>query len=226
MNARSLPRIKTELVAEKVRRAIRQYVLSGSIEPGTQLVESQLAEQLGVSRAPVREALQRLESEGLVEYVPGKGVTVPDITEEDLREIYKVRSALEAVAMGLAVERVDADDLTALSSMLEAMQQAAAEGDAERVSAIDLELHEKIWEISGNRRLQRLLTSMADQIQMFLALNTSIYEDLLDNCLEHETLLAALSSGSVKDAEQLMVDHIDDAGERTISYLKSLKHRA
>ena len=222
--SKDLPKIETESVTDKVRRALRDYVLSGALKPGTQLIESQLAEQLGVSRAPVREALQTLESEGLVESVPNKGTFVADITEEDLREIYAVRAALEGVAMRLAAQAMDHEELSALAAIVERMEQAARDGDAERVSKIDLEFHEAIWALSGNRRLFQLLTSMMAQIAMFLALNVRLYEDLLDNCLEHVALLQALRSGDAVRAERLMVEHISEAGEVNISYMQSLEH--
>ena len=222
--SKALPKIETESIADKVGRAIRDYVLSGELKPGTQLVESQLAEQLGVSRAPVREALQKLESEGLVQSVRNKGTFVADITEEDLREIYTVRAALEGVAMRLAAQVIDHEELSALALIVERMEQAARDDDAERVAAIDLEFHETIWVLSGNRRLCQLLTSMMAQIHMFLALNVKVYEDLLGNCLEHGALLGTLRSGDAVRAEQLMVEHISEAGELNISYLRSMEH--
>jgi len=222
--SKDLPKIETESVADKVRRALRDHVLSGALKPGTQLIESQLAEQLGVSRAPVREALQTLEAEDLVESVRNKGTFVVDITEEDLREIYTVRAALEGLAMRLAAQAMDHEELSALAHIVEWMEQAARDGDAEQVSKIDLEFHEAIWALSGNRRLFQFLTSMMAQIAMFLALNVRLYEDLLDNCLEHVRLLAALRSGDAVRAEQLMVGHISEAGELNISYLRSMEH--
>ena len=222
--SKALPKIETESIADKVRRAVREHVLSGEFASGTQLVESQLAEELGVSRAPVREALQKLESEGLVQSVPNKGCFVVEITEVDLREIYPVRAALEGLAMRLAAQAMDREELSALAHIMERMEQAARDGDAEQVSKIDLEFHEAIWALSGNRRLFQFLTSMMAQIAMFLALNVRLYEDLLDNCLEHVRLLAALRSGDAVRAEQLMVGHISEAGELNISYLRSMEH--
>jgi len=220
---KALPKIETESIADKARRAVRDHVLAGELKPGTQLVEGQLAEQLGVSRAPVREALLKLESEGLVESVPNKGTFVADISEEDLWEIYTVRAALEGVAMRLAAREMDGDQLGALAQIVERMEQAARDGDAERVSKIDLEFHEAVWALSGNRRLYRLLASMTAQIRMFLALNVKVYEDLLDNCLEHVALLGVLRSGDSERAEQLMVKHISEAGESSIHYLRDQK---
>ncbi len=219
-----LPRIEAESVTQKVRSTMRDHILSGDVKPGTRLVETQLAEQLGVSRAPVREALSALESEGLVVSEPNKGTFVAVITEEDLAEIYTVRIALEGLAMRLVARRIDSDGLASLSDIVESMKRAADEGDAERVSAMDLEFHQRIWKLSGHRRLYQILTSMMTQIRVFLALNGRVYEDLLDNCMEHVVLLDMLRSKDADKAEQVMVQHIEEAGKVTTDYLTGIKH--
>jgi len=220
INSKGLPRIETESVAVKAQTAIRNYVLSGQVKPGSRLVASQLAIQLGVSRAPVREALLRLEAEGLVESVPNKGTFVVEIAEDNLREIYTVRSLLEGLAMRLAVQKMDKDMLRELANIVERMKQAARDGDVERVAALDFDFHQRIWQLSGHKKLYQLLTSMMAQIRMFLALNVRVYDDLLDNCLEHVELFDALVSGDAAKAERLMIKHIDEAGEVTIDYLR------
>ena len=218
-----LPKIEAESITDKVRTAIRNYVLSGKIQPGTRLVEAQLAEQLGVSRAPVREALLALETEGLVVSIPGKGAVVAEMTEEDLREIYTVRSVLEGLAMRLAAQAINRDGLNKLADIVARMKRAAQDGDAEQVAALDFEFHQQIWTLSGHKKLYQLLTGMMTQIRMFLALNAKLYTDLLDNCMEHVTLFEALSSGDAGRAEQLVVEHIEEAGKLNIHYLRQIK---
>jgi DNA-binding GntR family transcriptional regulator len=221
-----LPRIETESLTQKAQTALREHILSGKLKPGTRLVESQLAEQLGVSRAPVREVLLALEAEGLVASIPGKGAFVAQITEEDLQEIYTVRSVLEGLAMRLAARRMDRRALRDLSEIVERMKEAAGSGDAQQVADADLEFHEYVWKLSGHRRLYQLLTSIMSQIRMFLALNTQVYDNLLDNCLEHVALYEALSSGDAPKAERLMCHHISEAGRLNIDYLHVQIERA
>jgi len=222
----TLPKIEMESVTEKVRAALRNYVLSGKIPPGTRLVEAQLAEQLGVSRAPVREALLALEAEGLAVSIPGKGACVAEITEEDLQEIYTVRSVLESLAMRLATQAINRDGLNKLADIVARMKQAAQDGDAEQVAALDFEFHQQIWALSGHKKLYQLLTGMMAQIRMFLAVNTKLYTDLLDNCMEHVALFEALNSGDAEKAQQLMAQHIDKGWELNIKYVRSLKQSA
>lgn len=219
----SLEKIARESATEKVGAALRSHILSGALRPGTRLIESQLAEQLGVSRAPVREAFLVLEPEGLVISEPGKGTFVAEISADDLREIYTVRSVLEGLAMRLAAERIGKDELAQLSHIVERMKEAASRHDPAQVIELDLEFHERIWKLSGHRRLYEVLSNMIGPIRMFLALNTQVYEDLVDNAMEHVELLEVLSSGHKRKAEKFMTKHIEEAGERNIDYLKRIE---
>jgi len=214
-----LEKVEKESITEKVVTALRKAILSGTLRPGTRLIESELAGQLGVSRAPVREAFRILEPEGLVVLEASKGAFVAEVSEDDLREIFTVRSVLEGLAMRLAAEHITEDELPKLSHIVERMEEAAGRNDTERVIELDLEFHEQIWKLSGHRRLYEILSNMIGPIRMFLALNTQVYDRLVDNAMEHVELLDALSSGEVMRAERMMVEHIEEAGRRNIDYL-------
>lgn len=218
-----LEKVKRESVTEKVVATLRRAILSGGLRPGTRLIESQLADQLGVSRAPVREAFRILEPEGLVVSEASEGTSVAGISEDDLREIFTLRSVLEGLAMRLLAERVTEEELARLSHTVERMEEAASRNDTERVMELDLEFHEQIWKLSGHRRLYEVLSNMIGPIRMFLALNTQVYDRLLDNALEHVELFEALQSGKVMQAEKMMVEHIEEAGRRNIDYLKKVE---
>ena len=220
----TLEKIARESVTQKVVSILRKRILCGDLQPKTRLIESQLAEQLGVSRAPVREAFRSLEPEGLVISEPGKGTFVAEISASDLLEIYTVRSVLEGLAMRLVVERIAEDELAELSRTVEDMKQAADQGDTERLMELDLEFHDLIWQFSGHQRLLDTLRNMIGPIRLFLAVNTQVYENLVDNVLEHVDLVEALASGNAKEAEKVMIAHIEEAGERNIDYLQKLKH--
>ncbi len=215
-----LPRIEMESISRKVESAIREHILSGQLRPGARLVEVQLAQELGVSRAPVRAALQTLEVEGLVVTVPNKGACVAGVTARDLHEIYTVRSVLEELAVRLAAERWTRVALADLQEIVERMQEAARAGDAPMMAAFDLEFHQYLWDLSGHQRLRQILLSMMGPIRMFIALNARLYEDFSDNCLEHSELLDALQAGDVEKAGSLMAQHITDAGRLNIKFLE------
>jgi DNA-binding GntR family transcriptional regulator len=223
MSGISLERIERESVTEKTVALLRQKILSGNLKPGTRLVEADIAAQLGTSRAPVREAFLVLEPEGLLHSESTKGTFVAEIQADDLRELYILRSVLEGLAMRLAVPQIGGDQLTQLSSIVQRMQKAARERNIEEVIQLDLEFHEQIWRFSGHRRLQEILHNMLTPIRLFLAVNTQVYGDLVDNVLEHTELVQALASHDAKQAEQVMINHIEEAGEKNIQYLTRLK---
>jgi len=216
----SVDKIKRESVTDKVVAALRSRILSGELEPGTRLIESYLAGQFGISRAPLREAFLILEREGLVVSGHKEGTFVAKVSEDDLREIYLVRSVLEGLAMRLAAERMTKERLGRLARTVERMQEAASRDDAEQVVELDLEFHDLIWEFSGCKRLYEVLSNMIGPIRMFLALNTQVYDDLVDNALEHVKLLDAFSGGDVQKAQEMMIAHIEDAGEMNIAYVQ------
>jgi DNA-binding GntR family transcriptional regulator len=217
-----LPKIEVEGVTDKVETALRDYILSGELEPGTRLVEAQLAEQLGVSRAPVREALAGLEAEGLVVSELNKGAIVAEITEKDLWEIFTIRCSLEGLAARLVARTATRDGLRDLASILAQMKSAAEDRDAGRVAAEDFAFHQRLWELSGHGRLCQMLMSIISQIRLFLAVNSVTYDNLFDNYMEHVELLEALRAGDEARAESLMVQHIEVAGTLNISYLRNM----
>ena len=219
----SLGKIERESVTEKVAAVLRSQIVSGALKPGTRLIESQLAEQLGVSRAPLREAFRILEPEGLLVLAPSGGTFVAEISEDDLREIYMVRSVLEGLAMRLVAERVTEGEVAELSHIVEQMKEAAERGAAGQVIELDLQFHERIWRFSRHRRLYEILSNMLGPIHMFLALNSQVYDDLVDNALEHVQIVDALSSEDAREADKIMVSHIEDAGKRNIAYVRSRK---
>jgi DNA-binding GntR family transcriptional regulator len=221
----ALQKIERESVTEKVVGVLRARILAGDLAPNTRLIESQLADQLGVSRAPIREAFRILEPEGLIISEAGKGTFVAEISAEDLREIFTLRSVLEGMAMRLIVERITRDQLDELQGIVEQMQQAADRGDAETLVDLDLGFHERIWQLSGHKRLYETLANMIGPIRLFLAVNSQVYGDLVDNVLEHVELHEAMSSRDAKRAQRMMVKHIEEAGKRNLAYLDAIKRR-
>jgi DNA-binding GntR family transcriptional regulator len=132
---------------------LRDHIVSGRIPPGTKLVEREVAAQLGVSRAPVREALTELEKEGLIVSRSG-GRYVIKLTQEDVRELYQVRFVLEKLAVELAVRNNTPDNCARLDRALEAMREAVAERDRATHVKADVEMHWLVWRQAGNQHLE------------------------------------------------------------------------
>ena len=149
--------ISTRPLEEQVYRALEEQIISGERAPGAALPEMSVAEQLGVSRTPVRTALSRLADEGLVELIPHKGARVVGISREDLIATYKIRMRLEGLAARMATERMTEEQAEEMRRFVELSDYYAAHGDADRLKDMDTEFHSLIYRASGSRMLTRIL---------------------------------------------------------------------
>ena len=142
---------------------LRQAILKGELEPGERLMEMQLAEQLGVSRTPIREAIRKLELEGLVLMIPRRGAIVAKITEKDLRDVLEVRSSLERLSTELACERMKEDTIVELRKAQEAFKEALDGDDITLQAQRDVEFHDVIYKATGNLRLIQMLNNLRER---------------------------------------------------------------
>jgi DNA-binding GntR family transcriptional regulator len=193
------------LVCEELRRLI----ITGELEPGTRLVEDRLAARLGVSRNPVREALQTLASEGFVEVLPRRGAVVAEVTVEQAEELFDVRMALEPLAARLAAKRAPAAAVDGLRQVLERARQATEAGDFDLVAACNTDFHRLVVEISGNDYLRLLLAPMARRVQWIF--RTSAPTRAPHSWREHEELLRAIAAGDQDYAEAAARAHVGAA---------------
>jgi DNA-binding GntR family transcriptional regulator len=193
-------------LAELAHHAIRESILSGSIPMGERIVETRVAEQLGISRAPIREALRRLAEERLVVERPRRGTFVREITAADFIDIYNVRIAIETGAIRLATRR--GASTKTIEETIDEMSGAAERGDEQDVINLELRVHHQICEASGNEHLVALFNSLAGQIRLALALDDSGYEDLRDIVVEHLPLVEVLQSGDEDAAAAMVQQHI------------------
>lgn len=151
--------------ARKVYDSLRAMVLNGELAPGTQILEQELAEMVGMSRTPVREALIRLQSDGLVEVIPRHGVRIVPMSLSDMHDIYMILIGLEPIAASLAAERgVSEEDLEVLIRTTEAMDSALDRNDMEGWALADEEFHLAVLHQSGNSRLAAIVTNTWDQV--------------------------------------------------------------
>jgi DNA-binding GntR family transcriptional regulator len=201
-------------LADSTADALRGRILAGGFAPGERLVEAEIARQLAISRGPVREALAKLREEGLVRDEPRRGWFVSALTARDIREIYELRSALEARAAKLALARGSAVELRDRMAELRA---AARLGDRERFAALDFEFHADLTRLSGNSRLHRVFVQQAGVLRALLRLEiTTQYESLAGILAEHERLLEEILSGDPARAEAACELHLAQARDRVI----------
>ena len=150
-----------------VFNTLRQAILRGELAPGERLMEIQLAERLGVSRTPIREAIRKLELEGLVTMIPRKGAEVANITEKNLKDVLEVRRALEELAIRLACERIDQERLLELQGKRYQVEKAIKTKDTGSIASADVDFHDTIVEASGNARLTQLVSNLGEQMYRY-----------------------------------------------------------
>jgi DNA-binding GntR family transcriptional regulator len=189
--------------------AVRQMILSGEAGAGTRLGESELAETLGLSRTPVREALQRLGADGLVEVLPHRGARVVRWTRQDLEEIFELRSLLEPYAAARAA-RIGQDEgvLADLAGLCAAMESAAADGDLDRVARLNSRFHAAIIDASGNRRLPAMLASVMHAPLILGTFRRYDADSMARSMNHHRELVAALAAHDPAWAESVMRAHM------------------
>ena len=208
--------------AEVVYDALKKGILSGELQPGTTLREEDLARRHQVSRTPVREALSRLETEGLAARYQGSGLLVSELGPDDIIDLYVLREALEGLAARLAASRRTEIDLARLNVINELCQQAIAQADIPRVSKLNAEFHFLIWRIAGNRPLSRAINGVIEAVQRFQQ-NTLAYPGRLEQSVkEHVEMLEAIRNRDHVAAEQIAIEHVRQV--RNIRMALSLEH--
>jgi DNA-binding GntR family transcriptional regulator len=197
-----------EPYADTVYASLKDGVVKGTLAPGERLREEELARRFRVSRTPVREALGKLEVEGLVANRPGRGLVVAELGHEEIVEIYVLREVLEGAATRLAAERATELDLARLGLVLQAIDEATDERADERVVRLNADFHHIIWRVAGNRRLLKLLNDLQDAIRRFQRL-TLLYPGRMEQALEeHRALFDAIRRRDSAAAEAIAREHM------------------
>ncbi|HEY8495691.1 MAG TPA: GntR family transcriptional regulator [Limnochordales bacterium] len=196
---------------ELVFEAIREAIISGHLKPGERLMEIQLAEELGVSRTPVREAIRKLEQEGFVVMVPRKGAYVADISMKDIAEVFEIRGALEGLAAELAAERATEEELERLERLLVAIGECIERQDVDGMIEKDTEFHDLLFSASHNERLVQILSLLREQIQRFRSRTLARVERMKVALEEHKAIVEALGRRDSELARSLAEAHIESA---------------
>ncbi|MBS1868620.1 MAG: GntR family transcriptional regulator [Actinobacteria bacterium] len=195
---------------EEAGAVLRAGVLSGDLQPGEIYSASMLAQDMGVSATPVREALLDLAAAGLVEPVRNRGFRILTVAQDDLDEIIELRMMVEVPAMALVVER-HAADLDGLDPVVDELEAAARAGDLRRFMLADRAFHLKLLEATGNRRLVRVVEGLRDQTRLVGLKGIADAGKLLETALEHRPILEAVRAGDATRAQGLMMAHLSHA---------------
>jgi DNA-binding GntR family transcriptional regulator len=212
-----LTALTAESLVELAYGSIRESIIAGRFQMGEHLIESRIADELEVSRGPVREALRRLGQEGLVEERPRRGTFVCEISADDFVDIYNVRIAIETAAVRL-VAGMHAD-LAPVEDTVRRLGGAARKHQVAKAVELEFRIHEQLCELSGNRYLVGVFRSLAGPVRMALGLDDAAYEHLGDLVPEHEALLEAVRDGDGDHAAVAMHEHIVSTVEPVLGRL-------
>lgn len=190
---------------------IKEAILTFQFLPNQALIEGELAEQLRISKTPVRDALMRLEKEELVTRVPFKGTYVSDVNNQDMADIYVIRSVLEGLAIRMAVATLSEEDLSRMEKLIENHEKALKQKEVAVVATINSEFHSIIIHKCPNARLRKYLDQLDDQLKRYRLLSIAQGVRLEKSIPEHKAILNALKERDALKAEEAMKDHLISA---------------
>lgn len=206
-----------------VFNTLRQAILRGELKPGERLMEIQLANKLGVSRTPIREALRKLELEGLVNMVPRKGAEVADITEKSLRDVLEIRKALEELSVQLACEKITEEEIEELKRVAERFKDTLDDQDVTKIAEADVAFHDVIYTATDNQKLILLLNNLREQMYRYRVEYLKKEEAYPQLIAEHEELIDNISKRNKEEATRIMCEHIDNQVATVINVIHTKK---
>ena len=203
-----------------VFNTLRRAILTGQLKPGERLMEVHLAHKLGVSRTPIREAIRKLELEGLVIMIPRRGAEVARITEKSLKDVLEVRRALDALSVELACDRITEEDMKRLLQACQDFEKAAKGKDASVIAKADVALHDIIVEATGNQRLAQLVNNLSEQMYRyrFVYIKEESKHDML--VAEHREIYESIASRDKERAARAAKLHIDNQEKSIIRQIR------
>ena len=206
-----------------VFNTLREAILRGELKPGERLMEIQLANKLGVSRTPIREAISKLELEGLVLMIPRNGAEVAQITEKSLRDVLEVRRALENLAVQLACLRMSPQTLADLKAAARAFEEILGGEDVTAVAEADVAFHDVIYMATDNQRLISLLNNLREQMYRYRVEYLKKKECHKQLLWEHQEIIRAIEAGEIDVATKITEQHIDNQVEAVSDALRHLE---
>lgn len=210
-----------EVVCESIRDAIRK----GILKPGERIMEIQLAEELGVSRTPVREAIRKLELEGYVVMMPRRGTYVANMSIRDISEIFEIRTALESLSNGLAAERITPEELEHLQRLLVMISSYIETKDMDKIVETDIEFHDLLYHAARNSRLVGIISNLRDQLTRFRTLSMS-YPGRLEATLdEHRMIVEAIAQGDGRAAKKVAEKHMENSEKTLLKAMDAIKKK-
>ena len=208
-----------------VFNTLRQAILTGELKPGERLMEIHLADRLGVSRTPIREAIRKLELEGLVIMIPRKGAQVAKITEKNLKDVLEVRRALDTLSVQLSCERITDEQIAELKEACVEFEKVVKDNNTKAITEADVKFHDIINQSTKNARLIQLINNLAEQMYRYRLeyIKDSSYHTRLVE--EHKVILDAIINNNPEAAAKAVVLHIDNQEKTILEHLNLEKEQ-
>ena len=206
-----------------VFQTLRQAILRGELKPGERLMEIQLANKLGVSRTPIREAIRKLELEGLVLMVPRKGAEVAEITEKSLNDVIEVRGALEELAVDLACQRITEEKMEELKCAAKEFEKALHTGDLTAYAEADVKFHDIIYMATENQKLVQLLYNLREQMYRYRVeylKQEEVHQTLLT---EHQYIIECIEKRDSQSAKAAILTHVENQAKKIGDTIRTKK---
>lgn len=203
-----------------VFNTLRQAILIGELKPGERLMEIHLADRLGVSRTPIREAIHKLEREGLVTIMPRRGAEVAQITEKSMNDVLEVRRALDALCVELACDRITEEGLDHLRAACDNFEQCVKTKDSKKIAQADVALHDIIVQATGNQRLIQLVNNLSEQMYRYrfeYIKDSSQHKTLVE---EHRIIYQSIVQKDKETAAEAARTHIDNQKKAIIRQIR------
>jgi DNA-binding GntR family transcriptional regulator len=197
----------------RVYNALREDILSGRYAPGESLIELRIADELNVSRTPVREAIRQLELEGLVESIPNKGVTVKGISKKDMGDIYRIRRVLEGLAARWSVEQITDQELKKLTEVYELMEFYTAKGDIDQIAKLNTEFHDIIFSATKSSILKHILKDFQFYVKWARHESLSVPGRKEEALKEHYAILQAFLKRDADESEKYLTIHVENSSK-------------
>lgn len=209
---------------EVIFNTLREAIISGELKPGERLMEVQLAEKMGVSRTPVREAIRMLELEGLVSMLPRKGAHVAELSVKDIMDVLEVRASLDGLATGLAAERITDEEIKSLKQIQTQFAVYLEKDNLQGSIKKDVEYHELIYRASRNEKLIQIVHNLRERVQRFRVIYLKDYMSPRELIKEHMSILDAIADRNTEAAQKSAVIHIKKQEEAIIKAVKGLRN--
>ena len=217
------PMMESRPIREIAYEVLKKAIITGEIPAGERIVETDYADRLRISRTPLREALRKLERDGLVEYVMRRGVIVHAFTTDDVEQIYTIRNSLETLTLPDIIEKATPEDIAHLRELLTQMDELNEKNDVEALSPIAREFHTAITAISGKNRILRVIEGQDEYIRRFSAMAIKQEDRRNEANEEHHRLVDLIEQKDLPAFEALMKQHIDRSKECCLAALAARK---